>query len=233
MHHLYDNAKKFRFVALGFTMFYRQHTAHIKQAFTVLIIAVALLTLGLNLNYFGYFGGDLYWISVVQRLVNTNSVDISKVLNIYIPCSGLVLVVVTSTATVVCLVRSDDRSAHIKSSITVILMNLGLIFYLILLLVVTFIKLPFGHDSMLEYLQSGRYEVYYFYYFVGTYMPLLLAVYNPLVVATRCQGTRSLAAKWLIALLTLCRVGDNIFFKSSRNRAIRTQQKPDSSKCAI
>ena len=213
-------------------MFYRQHTAHIKLAFTVLIIAVALLTLGLNLNYFGYFGGDVYWISVVQWLVNNNNVDISKVLNIYIPCSGLVLVVLTSTATVVCLVLSDDRSTHIKSCVTVILMNLGLIFYLVLLFVATF-KLPFGHDSMLEYLQSGRYEVYYFYYFVGTYMPLLLAVYNPLVVATRCQGTRSLAAKWLIALLTLCRVGDNIFFKSSRNRAVRTQQKPDSSKCAI
>ena len=213
-------------------MFYRQHTAHIKLAFTVLIIVVALLTLGLNLNYFGYFGGDLYWISVAQWLVNTNRVDISKVLNIYTPCSGLVLAVVTSTATVVCLVTSDDRSAHIKNCVTVILMNLGLIFYLVLLFVATF-KLPFGYDSMLEYLQSGRYEVYYFYYFVGTYMPLLLAVYNPLVVATRCQGTRSLAAKWLIALLTLCRVGDNIFFKSSRNRAVRTQQKPDSSKCAI
>ena len=219
-------------MALGFGFYYRRYTGHIKLVFTVILVSLTLLILGLNLDYFGYFGRDVYFITVIQWTVSSENSATISILNIYIPFPGLVLAVVTSIATVLCLVTSDERSTHYRSCVTVILMNLGLIFYLVLLFVATF-KLPFGYDSMLEYLQSGRYEVYYFYYFVGTYMPLLLAVYNPLVVATRCQGTRSLAAKWLIALLTLCRVGDNIFFKSSRNRAVRTQQKPDSSKCAI
>ena len=184
-----------RFIALGFPLFYRQYTAYIKLVFTALLVSLTLIILGLNLDYFGYFGAGVYWINEIQWVAcSENSIPIST-LNLYIPTAGLILAVLTSTATVFCLVRSDNRAVHSRVSVTVVLMNLGLIFYLVLLFAATQ-YLPFGTDTMLKYLKTGQYEVYYFYYFVGTYMPLLLAVYNPLVVAIRCQGIQILAAKW-------------------------------------
>ncbi|XP_063686219.1 uncharacterized protein LOC134819989 [Bolinopsis microptera] len=219
-----------RFIAVGFPLLYRHYTAYIKLVFTALLVSLTLIILGLNLDYFGYFGAGVYWISVVQWLAcSENSTPIST-LNLYIPAAGLILAALTSTATVFCLVRSDDRAAHSRGSVTVVLMNLGLIIYLALIFVAT-VYLPYGKDTMLRYLETEEYEVYYFYYFVGTYMPLLLAVYNPLVVATRCQGIKSMAAKWLLSVFSLCRVkvGDeNRFFKYVRDHLTRTQQKQDS-----
>ena len=220
--------KILRFIAIGFPLFYRQYTAYIKLVFTALLVLLTLIILGLNLDYFGYFGADVYWISVVQWVVSSeNSIPIST-LNLYIPTAGLILAVLTSTATVFCLVRSDNRAVHSRGSITVVLMNLGLIIYLARISVAT-VYLPYGKDTMLKYLKTGQYEVYYFYYFVGTYMPLLLAVYNPLVVATRGQGIKSLAAKWLLSVFSLFRFGDeNRFIIYVRDRLARTQQNLDS-----
>ncbi|XP_063685076.1 uncharacterized protein LOC134819200 [Bolinopsis microptera] len=181
-----------RFIAVGFPLLYRHYTAYVKLVFTALLVSLTLIILGLNLDYFGYFGAGVYWINVIQWVVSSEDSAIISTLNLYIPGTGLILAALTSTATVFCLVRSDDRAAHSRGSVTVMLMNLGLIIYLVLLFSATQ-YLPFGKDTMLKYLKTGQYEVYYFYYFVGTYMPLLLAVYNPLVVSMGCQGIKT---KW-------------------------------------
>ena len=201
----FNKLTSFRLMAVGCPCYYRQKTTSIKITFSVILVSLTLSILGLNLDYFGIFGLEVLWIGVLQWLISRRHAVVVSILNIYFPCIGLTIAVVTSAASVVCLVRSEDRVAHTRGSVTIILMNLGLILYLVLLIIATF-YLPFKHDDMLKYMRFGRYEFYYIYYFVGTYMPMLLAVYNPMVVAMRCHGTRGLARKWFIRFLALCSI---------------------------
>ena len=217
-------------MAVGFTLFYRRNVGFIKLVFKVLLAMLALLTLGLNLDYFGFFGAEVYWVSVLQWTVSDEPVHSAtiSILNIYLPCTGLTLAVLSSAATVYCLVRHDESSTRSRGTVTVIYMNLGLIIYLIALIFATF-YLPFDRETMPKYLQSGRYEVYYAYYLVGSYLPLILAVYNPLIVAVRCHGTKSLAAKWLVGFLDASRIcRHSAVFKSVRDRAAGIRNQPES-----
>ena len=219
-------------MAVGFTLFYRRNVGFIKLVFKVLLAILALLTLGLNLDYFGFFGAEVYWVSVLQWTVSDEPVHSATIstLNIYLPSTGLTLAVLSSAATVYCLVRRDESSSRPRSrgTVTVIYMNLGLIIYLIALIFATF-YLPFDRETMPKYLQSGRYEMYYGYYLVGSYLPLVLAVYNPLIVAIRCHGTKSLAAKWLVSILEASRIcRHSTVFKSFRDRAAGIRNQPES-----
>ena len=43
---------------------------------------------------------------------------------------------------------------------------------------------------------STNYQMYYLYYIMTCYMPMLLAAYNALVVATRSTGVRLMLREW-------------------------------------
>lgn len=217
-------------MAVGFTLYYRRNVRPIKLFFKVLLTLLTVVNLGLNLDYFGFFGAGVYWVSVLQWTVCWEPVHPAtiSILNIYLPCTGLVIAVVSSAATVYCLVRSENRSTRRQGTVTVVFMNLGLIIYLMALIFANF-YLPFDRETMHKYLGPGRYEVYYAYYIIGSFLPLVLAVYNPLIIAVRSHATKSLAAKWLVDTLeasTICR--HSVVLKSVRDRAAGIRNQPNS-----
>ena len=91
-----------------------------------------------------------------------------------------------------------------QGSVTIILMNSGLVMFLLLWIFLDRDLPQTPPDHMTKYIDT-QYYMYYLYYLISTVFPVVLAAYNPLVVCVRCgelrQSVRLLGVRWRGRLL--------------------------------
>jgi len=141
------------------------------------------------------FAADVYWISVTQWVVPDKHPVMETVVDLAVPIGGVSVTILSSLLTVAYLMCSRS-SARVRGSVTVLLMNFCLALWLLMLLVAGKYT-PFGHDTMPQSIVTN-YEIYYFYYLMTCYMPLLLAAYNAVVIVTRSSATRQMVREWWV-----------------------------------
>ena len=115
-----------------------------KLATTVYICLLAILFTAVGLQYL--FSKDVYWISVTQWVVPSQHPVMESVVDVLVPIVGVSVATAASVLTVLFLVYTRSR-ARTRGSVTVILMNLGLMVWLLMLLCTTHVT-PIGYYSM-------------------------------------------------------------------------------------
>ena len=122
-----------------------------------------VVSTGVGVHYFLH--KCVYWSTVTQWIVPCASETTQYVIDVIIPLACTSLTTIFSLMTVAYLVVTSG-GAHWRSSMTVLLMSLGMILWNVMLFVTSSL-LPIDYEGMSVYLEEGEYWVYYYYYLVS------------------------------------------------------------------
>ena len=176
-----------RLLSLVFPFWVRANTTQVKYFVISYIFVTVGVSTGIAAEYL--FREHVYFASVTQWVVPFQGETAQYVIDVIIPIVCMSLTSLSSVLTIAYLVKTGT-SARRKSSITILLMSTGLILWNLMLFVALSPKcLPIDHDSMPVFV-NNKYEVYYVYYLITCFFPLVLAVYNSFVVVIRSSEIR-------------------------------------------
>lgn len=165
----------------------RSHTSHITTFCLTYISITSTFSTGVAIHY--VFQPCSYFCSVTQWIVPCEMEVTQYIIDILIPLACTSITSLSCLLTIAYLLRSSS-SVRRRSSVTVLYMSAGVILWNAMLFGTANSKvLPIDKANMVKYIGQA-YEVYYIYYLVTCYFPLLLAVYNSFVIVVRSADIR-------------------------------------------
>ena len=188
-----------RLLSLVFPFWVRANTSKVKYFVISYIFVTVGVSTGIAAEYL--FRERVYFASVTQWVIPFQGETAQYVIDVIIPIVCMSLTSLSSVLTIAYLVKTGT-SARRRSSITILLMSTGLILWNLMLFVALSPKcLPIDHDSMPIFVNT-KYEVYYVYYLITCFFPLVLAVYNSFVVVIRSSEIREFVQitwRWFVS----------------------------------
>jgi len=149
------------------------------------------------------FRDKVYYSSVTQWVVPFTGETAQFIIDVIIPVVCMSLTSLSSLLTMGYLIKIGT-SARRRSSVTILLMSAGVILWNLMLSVALTPKgLPIDHDGMLIFLKKEQYEMYYVYYMMTCFFPVLLAVYNSFVVVVRSSEIREFVLRAWVRVVEL------------------------------
>ena len=201
-----------RLLSLVLPFWARANSTKLKYFVSAYILLTLGVSLGIAVHYL--FRDKVYFSSVTQWVVPFKGEKSQFVIDVIIPIVCMSLTSLSSVLTVGYLIKTGTSTRR-RGSITILLMSAGVILWNLMLFVALTPKgLPIDHDSMPVFLEEGRYEMYYVYYLITCFFPVVLAVYNSFVVVVRSSEIREYVLRsrmWVGAVY----------------QAVRTVQVPD------
>ena len=200
-----------RFVALLLPLWCYSHRTAIKRTTIFIIIFQHTITIAIfiqNMTENGRSSSSEFWFGPCQWVISNESIfkDFWFYMNLYInlPCG-----VIFSVLTAVLLIckrspqEETDVSNIYRSSITIIIMNIGQLLFLILLQVPIYLYWNITPNTVVQFV-NHQYQKYYLYYLITTLLPIALSAYNPLVICTRCTELKEVLRRWWTDCFTCC-----------------------------
>ena len=177
-----------RFLFLTLPMWSYLNKEKIKRAVLLYLLIVHIVPTAVSIKH---QLAEVYWFGPCQWAMPQRDSSLMLLINLffYLNLGTGVSFSLLTAAWIILRSRREERGATVQSSVTIILMNAGLILYLSLWLVLDndLPQTPQGH--MGRYIET-KYYVYYFYYMISTLCPMFLAAYNPLIICVRCSDLR-------------------------------------------
>ena len=170
-----------RLVYLACPFLSRQYTDEIKYVVIATVSGTAIVSLTIAIHYISH--KNVYWMSVTQWIVPRHNERAKIIIDLIIPLVSMTITTIASIVTITYLVYTGDRTRR-RGSLTVLLMSSALILWNVMLFG-TAPLLPLTKDKMPKFLEEGKYEVYYIYYMVTCFFPIVLTVYNSLIIVCR------------------------------------------------
>lgn len=204
-----------RLLSLTAPFWAREHSTKLKWFVIVYILTTLGASTWIAVPYI--FSKNVYFSSVTQWIVPFQAETSQFLIDVIIPVVSMTITSISSLLTVVYLVRSG-ATARRRSSITILLMSAGLIGWNLMLFVALSPKgLPIGYVDMAVYLEKGQYEMYYLYYLITCFFPLVLAVYNSFVVVIRSSEIRLFVSRSLRWACAVYHAACNVHWAESDN----------------
>ena len=146
------------------------NSTRIKCFVTAYILVTFGVSTGISVQYL--FRDKVYYSSVTQWIVPCKGEKLQFIIDVIIPVVCMSLTSLSSIFTVGYLIKTGTSSR--RSSITILLMSAGVILWNIMLFVAfTPQVLPIDRDDMLIFLKKEQYEMYYVYYLVTCFFPVV------------------------------------------------------------
>ena len=177
-----------RLLSLVMPFWARANSTKIKYFVIAYILITLAVSTGISVQYL--FRDKVYYSSVTQWVVPFTGETAQFIIDVIIPMVCMSLTSLSSLLTMGYLIKTGT-SARRRSSVTILLMSAGVVLWNLMLFVALTPKgLPIDHDGMLIFLKKEQYEMYYVYYMMTCFFPILLAVYNSFVVVVRSSEIR-------------------------------------------
>ena len=185
-----------RFTFLTLPIWSYLHKTAIKRAVRFYILLVHLVTAAVFIKN---LTGQAYWFGPCQWAIPQGHIFLVLWINcvFYLNLGAGVLFSLLTAGWIV--FKGRRREGVNQGSVTIILMNTGLVIFLLLWIFLDRDLPQSPRDHMTKYIDT-QYYMYYLYYLISTVFPVVLAAYNPLVVCVRCgelrRSVRSLRVRW-------------------------------------
>ena len=178
-----------RFTFLTAPIWSYVHKTAIKRAALTYVCLVHVVTIAVLINYLTspvHWFGPCQWAIPQGHFFIHLSIDVIFYLSLG---AGISFSVLTAGWIVVKNRQGERNEGRNQVSVTIILMNVGLVIFLIFWIFLDQ-DLPEDEPSEMARYVNTRYHVYYLYYAISNLFPMVLAAYNPLVICLRCGDLR-------------------------------------------
>ena len=180
-----------RFISLVCPFWTRSHTSAIIRFSLLYIFLTVATSLGITIEYIAH--PCAYFASVTQWVVPCKGEKSQLIVDIIFPIVSMLLTTLSSVMTAGFLLKTR---ISVRSSVTILLMSGGVILWVAMLLGVANI-LPISYSAMPLFLEKNQYEMYYVYYLIMCFFPILLAVYNSAVVVFRSSDIKEMVWRFV------------------------------------
>ena len=178
-----------RFIFLTAPMWSYLHNTAIRRTVLLYILLVHSLTISVFVKN---LTASVYWFGPCQWAIPQGHIFLKFWINfVFYTNLGAGILFSLLTAGWILFKSREERSEAVnQGSVTIILMNSGLVVFLVLWMILDryLPQSPVG-GGLARYVQS-QYYVYYAYYLISNLLPMMLAAYNPLVICLRCSDLR-------------------------------------------
>lgn len=216
-----------RLLSLVMPFWARANSTKIKYFVITYILITLAVSIGISVQYL--FRDKVYYSSVTQWVVPFTGETAQYIIDVIIPVVCMSLTSLSCFLTMGYLIKTGT-SARRRSSITILLMSTGVILWnLMLFVALTPEGLPIDHDGMLIFLKKGQYEMYYVYYMMTCFFPILLAVYNSFVVVMRSSEIREFVLRAWVWVGTAYQAVRSVQVRESNTETSRLIQHSSSS----
>lgn len=185
-----------RFTFLVAPLWSYVHKTAIKRAVLLYVSLVHVVTVAVLIHY---LTSSVHWFGPCQWAIPQGHFLIHIGIDVIFYVSlgaGILFSLLTSGWILVKSRQGESDEGRNQASVTIILMNVGLVLFLLFWIFLDHDLQEDEPSEMARYINS-RYDVYYLYYAISNLFPIILAAYNPLVICLRCRDLRTRVKSWL------------------------------------